>query len=289
MTSSVAGMACSASAATTTTSAIPGCYRGLPDMLTARCSESAQLEASPPLLVLHDRCTQNLARCRQWFPFRRQRGASRRATWVGIRACTTRGYPGADPGRGWRDPEHGAGPVPGRGQAGARHRREAAQPQRRRPGRGARCGPPTGELAVTGELADLAERAADDLADLVEATRQIAAQTRQRLAGQTPDGATRRVSLHDPDARPIAKGRLGKPVEFGHKAQTIDGVEGDDGVIVDHNVEQGNPPDAPQLAPAVDRVPSVPAVHHARSPPTAATARRPSRTTTCTTSASGTW
>jgi len=44
-------------------------------------------------------------------------------------------------------------------------------------------------------------------------------QTRQRLAGITPDGATRRVSLHDPDARLIAKGRLGKPVEFGYKAQ----------------------------------------------------------------------
>lgn len=94
-------------------------------------------------------------------------------------------------------------------------------------------------------------RAIDDLEDLVTATRQITAQTRQRLAGQTPDGATRRVSLHDPDARPIAKGRLGKPVEFGHKAQL---VEGDDGVIVDHNVERGNPADAPQPAPAVDRV-----------------------------------
>jgi IS5 family transposase len=94
-------------------------------------------------------------------------------------------------------------------------------------------------------------RAIDDLEDLVTATRQITAQTRQRLAGQTPDGATRRVSLHDPDARPIAKGRLGKPVEFGHKTQL---VEGDDGVIVDHNVERGNPADAPQLAPAVDRV-----------------------------------
>ena len=94
-------------------------------------------------------------------------------------------------------------------------------------------------------------RAVNDLTDLGEATRQIAAQTRQRLRGQTPDGATRRVSLHDTDARPIAKGRLGKPVEFGHKAQL---VEGDDGVIVDHNVEQGNPADAPQLAPAVGRV-----------------------------------
>jgi IS5 family transposase len=94
-------------------------------------------------------------------------------------------------------------------------------------------------------------RAVDELSDLVKATRQIAAQTRQRLAGQIPHGATRRVSLHDPDARPIAKGRLGKPVEFGHKAQI---VEGDDGVIVDHTVEQGNPADAPQLAPAIERV-----------------------------------
>jgi IS5 family transposase len=33
-----------------------------------------------------------------------------------------------------------------------------------------------------------------------------------------PDGATRLVSLHDPDARPIRKGRIGRPVEFGYKA-----------------------------------------------------------------------
>lgn len=94
-------------------------------------------------------------------------------------------------------------------------------------------------------------RAVDDLTELLDATRQVVAQTRQRLAGQVPDGATRRVSLHDPDARPIRKGRLGKPVEFGHKAQL---VEGDDGVVVDYTVEQGNPPDAPQLLPAVERV-----------------------------------
>ena len=105
--------------------------------------------------------------------------------------------------------------------------------------------------AVAGRRRGRLARAIQDLSDLVEATRQIAAQTRQRLRGQTPDGATRRVSLHDPDARPIRKGRLGKPVEFGHKAQI---VEGDDGVIVDHNVEQGNPADAAQLVPAVKRI-----------------------------------
>ena len=31
-----------------------------------------------------------------------------------------------------------------------------------------------------------------------------------------PDSSRRLVSLHDPDARPIRKGRLGKPVEFGY-------------------------------------------------------------------------
>src|SRR5215203_5335389 len=90
-------------------------------------------------------------------------------------------------------------------------------------------------------------RAVNDLTKLLEVTRRIAAQTRQRVAGTVPDGATRRVSLHDGDARPIAKGRLGKPVEFGYKAQVVDN---DDGVVLDHTVERGNPADAPQLAPA---------------------------------------
>jgi IS5 family transposase len=94
-------------------------------------------------------------------------------------------------------------------------------------------------------------RAVNDLEVLLEATRQIAAQTRQRLAGVTPDGSTRRVSLHDPDARPIAKGRLGKPVEFGHKAQVVDN---DDGVVLDHDVQPGNPTDAPRMEPAIKRV-----------------------------------
>jgi len=94
-------------------------------------------------------------------------------------------------------------------------------------------------------------RAVGDLAELLEVTRQVAAQARQRLAGTMPDGATRRVSLHEPDARPIAKGRLGKPVEFGYKAQVTDN---DDGIVVDYAVEQGNPADGPQLAPAIGRV-----------------------------------
>jgi len=105
--------------------------------------------------------------------------------------------------------------------------------------------------AAAGRRRGRLTRAVNDLTELLEATRQIAAQTRQRLAGTTPDGATRRVSLHDPDARPIAKGRLGKPVEFGTKAQVCDN---DDGIVLDHDVQPGNPADAPRLAPSVERV-----------------------------------
>jgi transposase, IS5 family len=104
---------------------------------------------------------------------------------------------------------------------------------------------------ATGRRRGRLVRAVNHLAKLLEATHQIAAQTRQRLAGLTPDGATRRVSLHDSDARPIAKGRLGKPVEFGYQAQLVDN---DDGIVADHTVEPGNPTDAPRLAPAVERV-----------------------------------
>jgi IS5 family transposase len=94
-------------------------------------------------------------------------------------------------------------------------------------------------------------RAAGDLAALLKVTPILAAQARQRIAGHIPGGATRRVSLHDASARPIAKGRLGKPVEFGYKAQVTDN---DDGIILDYTLEQGNPPDGPQLAPAIERV-----------------------------------
>ena len=149
---------------------------------------------------------------------------------------------------------------------------------------------------VTGELADLAEKAAaqaaavlrngrravpralsgrvrgrllralDELAVSIERTAKIVAQTRTRLAGQTPESATRLVSLHDPDARPIRKGRIDRPVEFGYKAQVSDN---DDGVILDYSVEYGAAPDGPQLAPAVERI-------HRRAgrPPRAVTADR---------------
>ena len=105
--------------------------------------------------------------------------------------------------------------------------------------------------AAAGRRRGRLRRAVNDLTGLLEVTRRIAEQTRQRLSGVNPPGATRRVSLHDSDARPIAKGQLGKPVQFGYKAQVVDN---DDGVVLDHTLHQGNPADAPQLAPAVERV-----------------------------------
>jgi transposase, IS5 family len=104
---------------------------------------------------------------------------------------------------------------------------------------------------ATGQRKGRLHRAIDALNTVVQRTERVVAQTRSRLAGVMPESASRVVSLHDVDARPIRKGRLGKPVEFGYKAQIVDNA---DGVILDHNIEKGNPPDAPQLAPAVERI-----------------------------------
>lgn len=135
-------------------------------------------------------------------------------------------------------------------------------------------------LAITGQLAELAETTAaeadavvanarrglrragadasaklaalaDELEVAIGRTRRIAVQTRRRLAGDMPAGGERLISLHDPDARPISKGRLGRPVEFGFKAQVVDNA---DGIVLDHSLHVGAPADAPLLAPAIERV-----------------------------------
>jgi transposase, IS5 family len=153
----------------------------------------------------------------------------------------------------------------------------------------------TAVLRITGELAGLADRAGqdaypvldnarralyringrargrlrraiDELAVTVERSRRVVAQTRQRLAGAKPDSATRLVSLHDPDARPIAKGRINRPVEFGYKTQVVDNA---DGIVLDYTVDVGNPHDAPQLVPAITRI-----TKRTGRPPTAVTADR---------------
>ena len=105
--------------------------------------------------------------------------------------------------------------------------------------------------ATTGRTKGRLRRAVAELQVAIERSGHMVEQTRCRLAGQTPASADRLVSLHDSDARPIAKGRINKPVEFGYKAQIVDN---EDGLVVDYTVEQGNPADAPQLAPAIARI-----------------------------------
>ena len=105
--------------------------------------------------------------------------------------------------------------------------------------------------ALSGRVRGRLRRALSELAVTIQRTATIIVQARTRLAGQVPDGATRLVSLHDPEARPIRKGRIGRPVEFGYKAQVTDN---DDGIILDCTAGYGAVPDGPQLAPAIKRV-----------------------------------
>lgn len=148
-------------------------------------------------------------------------------------------------------------------------------------------------LAITGELDDLARttvgqatavvrnarralqrrpgngrlrRMVDDLDVTIERVQRVITQTGQRLAGNMPPGSDRLVSLHDPDARPIRKGSLRNLTQFGYTAQVTDN---DDGVIVDWEIQIGNPPDAPRLEPAIARV-----KQRAGHPPRAVTADR---------------
>jgi transposase, IS5 family len=58
------------------------------------------------------------------------------------------------------------------------------------------------------------------------------------------------VSLIDGDARPIRKGSLAKRIQFGYTAQVTDNRHG---LVLDYEIQPGNPPDAPRLAPAIER------------------------------------
>jgi IS5 family transposase len=77
----------------------------------------------------------------------------------------------------------------------------------------------------------------------------ILAQTEQKLNGASsiPE---RIVSLYDPEARPIRKGKLKKPNEFG---RTLQLVQDSSGVILDHELHHGNPSDKTELLPLVKK------------------------------------
>ena len=114
-------------------------------------------------------------------------------------------------------------------------RRLAEHLRRRARGRGAQ-----GKLAAARRLEELAERAGT-----------VARQIRQRLAGEKI--TNRLVSIADPDARPIRKGKLRAPTEFGYVVQLAELCEntrrGARGLIVPAASQIGSP-NEPDLLPA---------------------------------------
>lgn len=106
-------------------------------------------------------------------------------------------------------------------------RRLAAAARRKARGRGARA-----KLTAARRLEELADRC-----------EQVARQIRQRVAGEKI--TDRIVSLADPDARPIRKGKIGKPTEFGYVSQLAEVTEhtkrGARGLILPASHMVGNP------------------------------------------------
>ena len=94
-----------------------------------------------------------------------------------------------------------------------------------------------------GRGAGAKRRAAERLEELADRCEKVAAQIRQRVEGEPI--TDRLVSLADPDARPIRKGKLGKPNEFGYVSQICEVTEhtrrGARGLIVPASTRLGNP------------------------------------------------
>jgi transposase, IS5 family len=109
----------------------------------------------------------------------------------------------------------------------AEARKLAAAARRNARGRGAKA-----KLRAAGRLEELADRC-----------EKVSRQIKQRVAGLPIKD--RIVSLADPDARPIRKGKLGKPNEFGYVAQIAEITEhtrrGARGPIVPAASRIGNP------------------------------------------------
>ena len=86
-------------------------------------------------------------------------------------------------------------------------------------------------------------RAAKRLEELASRCRKVADQIDRRVRGLKI--TDRLVSIADPDARPIRKGKLGKPTEFGYVAQICEITEntrkGARGLILPAGHELGNP------------------------------------------------
>lgn len=88
-----------------------------------------------------------------------------------------------------------------------------------------------------------------ELKHWLELMKRILEQTRTVLGGNVHI-PHRLISLFDPGARPIQKGKLFPRTEFGRKVLI---QEAEKGLVTDYQVHEGNPPDQPMLEPGLDR------------------------------------
>jgi len=89
----------------------------------------------------------------------------------------------------------------------------------------------------------------DRFAQQIALAEQILEQTQQKLDG-VESIQERIVSFQDPHACVIRKGKLHKPNEFGRTIQLVQDVSG---IILDYQIQQGNPSDKTELVPIVKR------------------------------------
>lgn len=89
----------------------------------------------------------------------------------------------------------------------------------------------------------------EQLDHFIRVTEKVIGQTLKVNQGETqiPE---RTVTLHDPDARPIRKGKLKSPTEFGYKLEI---TENEARIVTDFKVHIGNPSDEKLLLDAVKR------------------------------------
>ncbi|MCA1699783.1 MAG: transposase [Actinobacteria bacterium] len=117
----------------------------------------------------------------------------------------------------------------------------------------------TAKSKARGRGAQAKLRAARALDELADRCQKVAKQITQRVRGEKI--TDRLISLADPDARPIRKGKLGKPTEFGYVAQiaeiTPNTRRGARGLIVPAASLPGNPGEntlLPQTIAELDRL-----------------------------------
>jgi IS5 family transposase len=97
--------------------------------------------------------------------------------------------------------------------------------------------------AARGRGASAKLSAAKRLEEIADRAERVVIQIKRRLAGEP--NPNRLVSMFDPDARPIRKGKLGKPNEFGYVAQICEVTQntkrGARGFIVPISTKLGSP------------------------------------------------